>query len=124
MREIESAMETGDPRARLAFDVYTHRLCREIGGMVASLGGLDVLVFTAGIGEHSAPVRAAVCRQLAFLGVKLDAHRNADPPPDSDVATEDSAVRVLVIHTDEDWEIALECLRLAGASVPQTSASR
>jgi acetate kinase len=124
MREIVTAMETGNQRARLAFDVYTHRLCRELGGMVASLGGLDALVFTAGIGENCAPLRAAVCGQMAFLGVRLDQARNQSPAPDSDVAAEDSLVRVLVIHTDEDWEIARECVRVVGALAELTPPDR
>lgn len=112
MREILAAIDQGNERAKLAFDVFTHRLCREIGGMVASLGGLDVLVFTAGIGENCPPLREAACRQFAFLGVKIDPAKNADTPVDEDVAAADSAVRVLVIHTDEDWEIMRECYRL------------
>jgi len=112
MREILSAIESGDARARLAFDVYAHRVCREIGGMVAALGGLDVLLFTAGIGENCAPLRAAVCERLAFLGVKLDAGLNAPARMDSDIAETGSAVRVLVIHADEDWQVARECHRL------------
>jgi acetate kinase len=112
MREVLAAKEAGNTRARLAFDVYTHRLCREIGGMVASLGGIDALVFTAGVGENCAPLRAAACERLAFLGIKLDQAANAAPKPDCDIAAADSRVRVLVVHTEEEWEIACECLRL------------
>ena len=115
MRDVLSAMQAGNPRARLAFDVYAHRLCREIGGMAASLGGLDALVFTAGVGENCPPLREVVCRQLAFLGIELDAERNAASPKDQDVARTGSAVRVLVVHTEEDWEIARECYRLVRA---------
>ena len=115
MREVLAAIEAGNPRARLAFEVYVHRLCREIGGMAASLGGVDALAFTAGIGENCPPLRAAVCEQLAFLGIKLQASANEQPPPDSDIAAPESRVRVLVVHTDEDWEIARECVRLLRA---------
>ena len=111
MRDVLKAIEAGNPRAKLAFDVYAHRLCREIGGMVASLGGLDVLVFTAGVGENCPPLRELVCRQLAFLGIDLDVRKNEASPRDQDVAAPASAVRVLVIHTEEDWEIARECYR-------------
>jgi acetate kinase len=114
MREILAAIDQGDPRARLAFDVYTHRLCREIGGMVVALGGLDGLVFTAGIGENCAPLRAVVCEKLAFLGVRLDPGKNGHPEMDTDIAAAESAVRVLVIRADEDWEIARECHRVCG----------
>jgi acetate kinase len=111
MREILAAIERGNARAKLAFDVFTHRLCREMGGMAASLGGVDAFVFTAGIGENCPPLREIVCRQLGFLGLTLDAEKNARAPLDEDIAARDSAVRVLVIHTDEDWEIACECYR-------------
>ena len=112
MREILAAMDAGNTRAKLAFDVFVHRLCRELGGMLASLGGLDALVFTAGIGENCPPVRAAASQQLGFLGVKLDPGKNALAADDGDIAAADSAVRVLMIHTEEDWEIARECHRL------------
>jgi acetate kinase len=112
MREILAAMDRGGTRARLAFQMYVHRLCREIGGMVASLGGIDTLLFTAGVGENCPPVRAAVCERLGFLGVRLDGAKNQFTPQDVDIAAPDSRVRVLVVHTDEDWEIARECVRV------------
>jgi acetate kinase len=112
MREIEAAKAQGHPRARLAFDAFIHRLRAQVSAMAAALGGLDALVFTAGIGENSTAVRAVVCDGLAFLGVKVDAGRNVASPLDRDIAAEESAVRVLVIHTQEDWEIARECFRL------------
>ena len=74
--------------------------------MAASLGGLDALVFTAGVGEHSAGVRAAVCARLAFLQVELDARRNARSAPDTDIASAESTVRVLVIAAREELVIA------------------
>ncbi len=116
MRQILAAMAEGNPRARLAFDVFVHRVRSLIGSMVASLGGVDALTFTAGVGENSPQVRAAVCDGFAFLGLSLDAERNAQPSGDQDIAHQDSRVRVLVIHTEEDWEIALECFRLARAA--------
>ena len=112
MREIVKAMDRGDERAHLAFDIYTHRLCREIGGMVASLGGIDALAFTAGVGENTPLLRTGICGQLGFLGIRLDEHRNASAPRDVDVSLANSQVRVLVIHTNEEWEIACECCRL------------
>jgi len=113
MRDVEQAIDLGNTRARLAFDVFVHRLVQWIGAMTAVLGGLDVLVFTAGIGENSARVRAAVARRLAFLGLKIDATANAACRPDADIAAADSAVRVLVVRTQEDWQIAKECVRLS-----------
>jgi acetate kinase len=114
MRDIQEAIAAGNERAKLAFDMYAHRLCREIGGMLVTLGGLDVLVFTGGIGENSGPIREAACNQLAFLGLKLDTAKNAGSPVDENIAVPESAIPVLVIHAEEDWEIACECYRLAG----------
>jgi acetate kinase len=112
LREILAAIAKGNARAQLAFDAYVHSLRSHIGAMLASLGGLDALAFTAGIGEHAASVRAAACEAFAFLGLKLDAEKNAQSQSDSDIAAPDSTVRVLVIHTQEDWEIARECWKL------------
>jgi acetate kinase len=116
MRDILAAMAQGNSRAKLAFDTYIHSLRSHIGAMAASIGGLDALVFTAGVGEHAAPVRAAACEAFAFLGLKLDLEKNAQSRLDWDIAAPDSTVRVLVIHTEEDWEIARECWKLAQGS--------
>ena len=107
-------IDAGDKsaRAKMAFDIFVHRLRKEIGAMIAVLGGLDVLVFTAGIGENSDDVRAAACEAFAYAGVRLDAAKNAQSPVDADVAAADSAVRVLVIAAQEDWIIARDCFRL------------
>ena len=121
MRAVLAALDRGDARAQLAFDVYVHRLRSEIGAMLASLGGLDALVFTAGVGENSPQVRARAVEAFAFLGLKLDAAKNAQSPLDADIAAPDSAVRVLVVHTQEEWEIARESYRVAGATPASTS---
>jgi len=104
-------------RAKLAFDIFVHRLRREIGSMIAVLGGIDVLVFTAGIGENSAEVRAAACETLSFAGVQLDASRNARSPTDNDISMNNLAVRVLVIKAQEDWAIARDCFRLKSKTI-------
>ncbi|UFP92643.1 acetate kinase [Gloeobacter morelensis] len=109
LRLIFEAIEAGHARARLALDIYLHRLRAGIGAMAANLGGLDALVFTAGVGENAAPVRAGACEGLEFLGIAIDHHKNNDRPKDTDIATAAAAVRVLVIHTQEDWAIAREC---------------
>jgi acetate kinase len=111
LREVEAAIEAGDSAAQLALDVYIHRLRSGIGAMLASLGGLDALVFTAGVGENSALVRALTCEAFGFLGLNIDAVKNGSRPIDEDIATADSTVRVMVIHTQEDWAIARECFR-------------
>ena len=118
MRDILAAIQQGDKRAQLAFDIYVHRLRAAIGGMAAVLGGMDVLVFTAGVGENSPEVRAAACRGLEFLGIRLSDRKNARPTLDQDISTPDSRVRVLVIRAEEDWAIAKECWELAQAGTP------
>ncbi|MGA2184386.1 MAG: acetate kinase [Bryobacteraceae bacterium] len=115
MREVLAAMDAGNADARLAFDVYVHRLAQEMGSMLASLGGLDVLVFTAGVGENVALLRTRVAERFAFLGIRLDESANAQSPADAEISASDSAVRVLIVHTEEDWEIARECHRLNAA---------
>jgi len=109
MRQIGEAIAQGNERSQLALDIYIHRLRAGIGAMLASLEGLDALIFTAGVGENSAVVRAAACEAFGFLGLKLDGEKNQHTPVDEDIAAVDSAARVLVIHTQEDWEIAREC---------------
>ncbi|MEG3966602.1 acetate kinase [Microcoleus sp. T2B6] len=112
LRQIGDAIAQGNQRAQLALDIYIHRLRAGIGAMLASLGGLDALIFTAGVGENSAVVRDAACEAFGFIGLKLDEEKNQHSPIDQDIAAVDSAVRILVIHTQEDWEIARECWKL------------
>lgn len=102
MREVERAAVAGDARAALAIKVFAHRVAGAVAAMAASAGGFDALVFTAGIGERSATVRARICRRLAFLGVQLDEARNAAAEPDCDVAGSASTVRALVIRAREE----------------------
>ena len=106
MRRIEARMAGGDPAARLAFELFVYRVRKAIGAYFAVLNGLDALVFTAGIGEHSATVRAAVCRELDALGIALDPVRNAAAAGTAEISPPGSAVRVWVIPTDEERQIA------------------
>jgi acetate kinase len=115
MRQIVAAMKEGNPRAKLAFDIFVHHLQSGTGAMIAVLGGIDALVFSAGIGENSPELRAAACANFAFVGLKLDAAKNARSPADQEISSSDSAVRVLIIRAQEDWAIARECWRLAPA---------
>lgn len=112
MREVLAAEADGDPAAVLAISVYLHRLRGAIGSMVASLGGLDVLVFTGGVGEHAPAIRAGAAAGLGFLGIAVDDERNArvqgDGEIDRDITAPRSAVRTLVITAREDLEIARE----------------
>ena len=118
MREILAAVPRGHERAKLAFDIFVHRLRIAIGGMVAVLGGVDSLVFTAGVGENSSEVRAAACNTLGFLGVRLDSELNLRPSLDADISAADSRVHILVIRAEEDWAIATECWKLARIAAP------
>lgn len=111
LREIEDAIAQGNERAKLAQDIYLHRLKACFGSMLMSLGGVDAVVFTAGVGEHAARIRAAACEGMDFLGVQLDLEENERSPVDRDIAVAESKVRVLVIHTQEDWAIAQDCWR-------------
>jgi acetate kinase len=102
MLQLEQRAADGDAAAGLAVDVFVHRLAAAVAAMSAAAGGIDVLVFTAGIGERSEHVRARVCERLAFLGVAIDARLNAGAAPDRDVAAPESAVRVAVIRAREE----------------------
>ncbi|MGL5032936.1 MAG: acetate/propionate family kinase, partial [Microcystaceae cyanobacterium] len=109
LRPILQAMTEGNESAQLAFDMYIHRFRACVGQMLASLGGLDAIIFTAGVGENSAIIRQKVCEGFAFLGLELDLAKNELSPVDQDLATPNSTVRILQIHTEEDWAIASEC---------------
>ncbi len=113
LRQIEQARVEGNARAKLAIDMFIYRLRFFMGAMLATLGGVDAITFTAGIGENDAEVRARACEGFEFLHLKIDPEKNAASPVDQDIATADSAVRVLVVHTEEDWQIAKECGELA-----------
>ncbi len=117
MRQIVAAMKEGHPRAKLAFEIFVHRLQTGIGAMIAALGGIDALVFTAGIGENSAEVRAAACANFEFLGLKLDPAKNSQSPADQEISLSDSGVRVLIVRAQEDWAIARDCWHLTSARI-------
>ncbi len=110
MREIVKKYEDKDERAITALDVYVHRLNASVGAMMASLQGMDTLVFTGGIGENTPLLREKVCRAFAFTGLKLDQEKNDLPSAeDREISAEGSTVRVQVIRTRENFEMALEC---------------
>src|ERR1700736_1420301 len=115
VRQIVAAMKGGHVRAKLAFEIFVHRLQAGIGAMIAVLGGVDALVFTAGIGENSPEVRDAACANFGFLGLKLDAAKNAVSSVDQEISLSDSTVSVLIIRAQEDWAIARDCWRLISA---------
>ncbi|MGL5927874.1 MAG: acetate/propionate family kinase, partial [Dermatophilaceae bacterium] len=117
-RTVVERRARGDDAARLAFDVTVHRLRKYVGAYAAVLGRLDALVFTGGIGEHSAELRAAVVDGLGVLGLELDAGANADGPAERWVSSSGSAAPVWVVPTDEEREIARAALELLG--IPHT----
>jgi acetate kinase len=108
--DVRDLLASSEPRARLALDYFAYRAAREAGALAVSLGGLDGLVFTGGIGEHAAPVRAAICRHLAWLGVALDDVANERHGPR--ISQPGSAVSAWVIPTDEERIIGRDVLRL------------
>ena len=108
--DMRKLLASDDPRARLAIDLYTYRIRRELGSLAAALGGLDALVFTAGIGERSAAIRERVCRDAAWLGVQLDEAANAEGGPR--ISAADSRVSAWVVPTNEELMIARQTQRL------------
>jgi acetate kinase len=108
--DMRALLESPDPRAKLAVDLFVYRIGREIGSLAAALGGIDALVFTAGIGERAAPIRERVCRDAAWLGVKLDEAANAKGGPR--ISTADSGVSAWVVPTNEELMIARQTRHL------------
>ncbi len=113
MRDIEAAIAAGNERAKLALDMFEYRLLKYIGAYTAALNGVDVLVFTGGIGENQMQTRDYICRGLEYLGVKYDAELNAKTRGEEiEISTPDSKVRVVVIPTDEELTIASDTVAL------------
>jgi acetate kinase len=102
MREVLAAAKAGDDQAKLALAIYTHRVRQTIGAFAVTMGGVDALVFTAGVGEHAAEIRSSICNGLQCLGLQMDQPANAVCRPDADVAAASSPGRILVIATRED----------------------
>ena len=117
MRDIEEEAAKGNARAELALEVFCYRIRKYVGAYAAAMGGLDAVVFTAGIGENSPVIRERVCRDLGFLGVDLDDGKNATERGRAvDLATESSRVRVLLVPTNEERMIARETMRILARS--------
>ena len=111
---------SGDPRAARALDLFVYRAGREIGSLAAALGGLDTIVFTAGIGENSAAIRERIAQAATWLGVRIDAERNARGL--TVISASGSAVEVLVLPADEESAVAQEVLGLLGPRAFPSSA--
>ena len=114
MRELEAAVAQGNPRAILAEKMYFYRIKKYIGAYAAALGGVDVILFTGGVGENQASCRAGVCEGLEFMGVKLDAEKNKVRGEEAIISAADSKVKVVVIPTDEELLIASDTMDIVG----------
>lgn len=113
MREIEDAAHSGNKRAQLALDMYFYRVKKYVGAYAAALGGCDVLVFTAGVGENQSDLRQEVCRNMEFMGIKIDNEKNAKTRGEEiELSTPDSRVKVVIIPTDEELMIATDTMEL------------
>lgn len=113
-RDIENAAEEGNVRAQLALDVFAYRVRKYIGAYAAALGGVDAVVFTAGLGENSPETRRDVCKGLEFLGIKIDQDKNKVRGKQIEVSTLDSKVKVLLIPTNEELMIARDTKEIVG----------
>ncbi|MBO6074211.1 MAG: acetate kinase [Paludibacteraceae bacterium] len=113
MRDLEAAVAAGNERAKLATDMYNYKIKKYVGAFAAAMGGVDIIVFTAGVGENQASMRAAVCRDMEFMGVKVDEALNATiRGKEAIISTPDSKVKVVVIPTDEELMIASDTAAL------------
>ncbi len=116
MREIENAVNAGDERAKMALDMYEQRIIKYVGAYAAEMGGVDVIVFTGGVGENQTGVRENVCAPLAFMGVEIDTALNARTRgTETEISTPASKVRVVVILTDEELMIARDTREIVSA---------
>ena len=106
MRDIDAAIANGDERAKLALDMYEYRIIKYIGEYIAVLGGVDIIVFTGGVGENQLKTREAICRQFSFLGITFDPQANEVRGEEIEISGKDSKVHVVVIPTDEEMMIA------------------
>ncbi len=112
VRDLEEAASEGNERAITALNCFAYRIRKYIGAYAASMGGLDSIVFTAGIGENSSKIRAMVCRGLEFLGAKIDAERNAGQGSERLISSDDSDVKILIVPTNEELLIARDTMKL------------
>jgi acetate kinase len=112
MRDVMEKKSQGDKKAELAFQMFLHSLCKNMGSLLPVLGSLDALVFTGGIGENSKEIRERACLKLAYAGIKMDPNKNMNSSDDIEISRQDSTAKVFVIHTREDWSIAESCFEL------------
>ena len=115
MRDLESAAAAGEPRAVLAENMYFYRIKKYIGAYAAAMGGVDVIVFTGGVGENQANARSGACEGLKYMGVKVDLEKNKTRGVEAIISTDDSKVKVVVIPTDEELMIASDTMDILSA---------
>ena len=113
MRDIRKLITEGNENAKLAIELYAYRIKKFIGSYAAVLNGIDAIIFTAGVGENDLEMRAAVCKELSYLGIELDEAKNKGYKQElTDISRADSKVKILVIPTNEEYEIASQCFNL------------
>ncbi len=116
MRKIHSAIEMGNKRAQLALDMYVYRLRLAMGAMLAALGRVDAIVFTAGIGQNDPVVRERICEGFNYIGLHLDRKKNHASLKEQDISASHSSIRVLVLDAQENWAIAQKCWKTIDTS--------
>jgi acetate kinase len=124
MRQVLAAAKNGHAQSQLALAIYTRRVRSAIGALAVSMGGLDALVFTAGVGERSAEIREQICAGLECLGLELDAAANAKCQPDADIASASSRGRILIIATREDVTMLREVVQVLTSAATLATAAQ
>ena len=111
-RDLDKAVAEGNGRAELALQIFAYQVKKFIGAYASAMGGLDAVVFTAGIGENNPDIRQRVCTNMEFMGISIDPEKNNTRGIEIDISTEDAKVRTLIIPTNEELAIARETIRL------------
>jgi acetate kinase len=118
MREVNAAIAQGNKRAALSLDMYNYRIKKYVGAYAAILGGLDILVFTGGVGENQAITRSEVCKNMEFLGIELDEEKNESARGiECEISKPESKVKVVIIPTDEELTIAQDTLEIVSKNL-------
>jgi len=123
IRDLDRAAADGDKRARLALDVFVRSIRHYVGAFMVGLGGIDAITFSGGIGENSAEIRAAVCKDLTAFGVELDEEKNRTQRSEGAISTADSRVKVLVVPANEEAIIARETMAVVNRSMASAQAT-
>jgi acetate kinase len=119
MRDVRKLLEMGNYEAELAADMFAYRIKKYIGSYAATLNGLDAIIFTAGVGENDAQMRERVCKDMEFIGLEIDVAKNRLKSPDlKDISADGSRVKILVVPTNEEFEIATQCYELLHEEPP------